>query len=176
MATYTPDTAIMIRRNPRNIKGKSKRKRETIPIIEADENRTLAVIDKAVLKDLYDSIVAPQMKSLAATELVLAKGAYVVIKMIFKKVGAKRVPVNAQLVRDENEILQAMIEYVGLVEPEQTEDGYQFYVVKKEQPNIIALKDLLDRTMGKPVQPIDAKVNVTTWKDVLEEWKRNKNN
>jgi hypothetical protein len=176
MATYTPDTAIVVNKVPRNVKGKSKRKRETIPIIDGSENKTLAVIDKAVLKDLYDSIVTPQMKSLAATELVLAKGAYVVIKMIFRKQGNKRIPVNAQLVKDEDEILQAMIEYVGLVEPEITDEGYQFYVVKKEQPNIVALKDLLDRTMGKPVQPIDAKVNVTTWKDVLEEWKRNKNN
>ena len=30
--------------------------------------------------------------------------------------------------------------------------------------------------LRKEVKPIDAKVNVTTWKDVLEEWKRDKNN
>jgi hypothetical protein len=110
-------------------------------------------IDIEKAREIYKQEVLSELKPLLISQLQSAKGLFVVLRRGLVKGKNGKLYRGGQLeqVKDPFEI-QQLLNSDG--------QGEDWHIITSKEPNIVALKDILDRAFGRPTETIEHKGDV----------------
>lgn len=109
-----------------------------------------ATIDREKILEQAKDIVAGRTKKLIDTASMIAFGTIKCFSIKYDFIGKKRVARKPELVKDDATI--ASILYHEYADGEDPSDDSEYFFVTTVDPNIIAIKELLDRTFGRATE------------------------
>lgn len=109
-----------------------------------------STIDRERILEQAKDIVAGRTKKLIDTASMIAFGTIKCFVIKYDYIGKKRVARKPELVTDDETI--ANILYHEYADGEDISDDSEYYFVTTVDPNIIAIKELLDRTFGRATE------------------------
>jgi hypothetical protein len=123
--------------------------------IKKGERHKKSIAVEAAL-ETYKQEMLRELKPILTSQLQSAKGLFVVLRrrLVRKKVGKRNI-----LVREgELEQVKDPFEIERLLNSDG--QGDDWHIITSKEPNIVALKDILDRVFGKPQETIEHKGDV----------------